>query len=400
MELGPILRALFHNRTRFVLISLEVALTLAIVVNCVNMMLDLRREMNQPSGMDEENLLVLTLRPHGSAFVDDDYAKSVRDDDLRLVQSLPGVRAATRVQAVPLSGGGSATGLKIVGSELDSSTAPYFNISLQAVETFGVDLVAGRDFTEEDFGGEAEHTNIIVSQEMADHFFPEGDALGKQLADGTDDSSHRIIGIIDHMLNSWPSTSVRKRVVLFPIVPDRKEYYYLMVRTTPETVDELYTRVEEALVAANGERDVEVTTLSEIRAETFRDNLVITQLLSGVIALLILVTALGIVGLTSFSVTQRTRQIGVRRALGATRGAILRYFLTENWIITSLGIVVGVGLSYLLNYGLMQVASSVKLGWQLVALGSVSLWTVGLASALSPALRGTRVAPVVATRSV
>ncbi|MEM7353134.1 MAG: FtsX-like permease family protein [Acidobacteriota bacterium] len=400
MELGPIFRALFHNRTRFVLISLEVALTLAIVVNCVNLILDLQRTMNRPSGMDEENLVVLTLRPHGTAFVDDDYAKSVREDDLRLVQSLPGVVAASFVQSVPLSGSGSATGRKAMDSELDSVTAPYFEVSQQAVETFGAEIVAGRDFTAEDFRTDPNQSNVIVSQKMADLFFPEGDALGQQITNNRGTAVHRIIGITSDMLNSWPDSPVADRVVLFPVIPDRKEYYYIVARARPGTADELYLRVEEALIASNSERQVEVQHLAEVRAESFRQSRVTIQLLTGVMALLVLVTALGIVGLTSFSVTQRTRQIGVRRALGATRGAILRYFLTENWIITTLGIGVGIGLAYLLSYGLMHYADGAELGFDLIASGAIVLWVVGLLAALMPALRGTRVAPVVATRSV
>src|SRR3546814_2713942 len=77
-------------------------------------------------------------------------------------------------------------------------------------------------------------------------------------------------------------------------------------------------------------------------------------LLVGTIVALLLVTALGIVGLTSFWVSQRRRQIGVRRALGATRGDILRYFQTENFLIVSVGIAMGMLLAYGLNQGLMQ----------------------------------------------
>lgn len=400
MEWGPVCRALFKNRTRFVLISAEVALTLAIVVNSLNLILDLRQEMTRPSGMDEENLLVFTLRPHGSAFVDDDYAESVREADLRLVQSIPEVRAAAIVQHLPLSGSGSATGRKAVGSPGDTVTAPYFLVSLQAIETFGVELVAGRDFTEEDFLSDGDHCNVILSQALADEIFPDGEALGAQITDDDGEAVHRVIGIISHMLNSWPSSRHADRVFLLPVVPDRKEYYHIVARAEPGTSDELYTRIEETLIADGAERQVEVSTLGEVRAESFRTTRVVIQLLSGVMALLLLVTALGIVGLTSFSVTQRTRQIGVRRALGATRGAILRYFLTENWIVTTLGLVAGVCLAYGLNYGLMRYADGVKLGWHLVAEGALCLWAVGLLAALMPALRGTRVAPVVATRSV
>ncbi len=400
MELGPILRALFHNRTRFVLISLEVALTLAIVVNCVNLILDVRRVMNQPSGMDEENLLTLTIRPFGNGFSDDDYARSVREEDLRLVQSTAGVRAAAFIQQVPLSGGGSATGRRALGAEIDTLAAPYFLVSKDAVETFGVELVAGRDFTEQDFRDDDQRLNVILSQPLADKLFPDGDALGKQISDGDDQEINTVIGIMRHMVNSWPTSDFPDSTMLMPRHHDRREYYHIMARAEPGAIGELYTDLEEALLEANTERVVEVQTLGEVRADNFRRSRVVIQLLTGVMALLMLVTSLGIVGLTSFSVTQRRRHIGVRRALGATRAAILRYFLTENWIITTLGILVGAGLSYLLNYGLMQYAGGVKLGWELVAMGAVSLWVVGLLAALSPAWRGTQVAPVVATRSV
>ncbi len=400
MELGPIFRALFHNRTRFVLISLEVALTLAIAVNCVSLILDLRREMTQPSGMDEENILVLTVRPHGEEFLDEDFAKSVRESDLKLLEQLPGVHAATLIQQVPLSGGGSATGRRPLGSELDSITAPYYRVTQSVLETFDVEIVAGRNFTAADYRDDPQKLNVIVSQSLADKLFPDGDALGQQITDGSEDEVNTIIGITAHMLNSWPTSPVANDVMLLPIVMDRREYYHLMVRAQPGELDSLYHQTEEALLAANPGRIVKVETLGEVRAESFRLSNAVIRLLTGVIALLILVTALGIVGLTSFSVTQRIRHIGVRRALGATRGAILRYFLTENWIITSLGILVGVGLSYLLNYGLMSYANGVKLDWQLIAGGAVLLWTIGLLAALTPALRGTRIAPVVATRSV
>jgi putative ABC transport system permease protein len=103
-----------------------------------------------------------------------------------------------------------------------------------------------------------------------------------------------------------------------------------MVRTEPGMTDDLYTRVESELARANGGRIVTVRSLAEVKAETYRSNTAVTQMLGGLSLLLVLVTSLGIIGLTSFSVAQRTREIGTRRALGATRLAILRYFLVEN----------------------------------------------------------------------
>jgi len=93
-------------------------------------------------------------------------------------------------------------------------------------------------------------------------------------------------------------------------------------------------------------RNVIVQTLEELKAKTYMPDVNVARILGAVIILLVFVTALGIVGMTSFPVTERTRQIGTRRAIGARRLDILRYFLTENWIITSLGVVLGVMLTY------------------------------------------------------
>ncbi len=399
MEIGPIFRTLIHNKTRFVLIALEVALTLAIVVNCVNMILDIRGAMHRPSGMDEDNILALTVRPFGPEFADKDFDDATRREDLRTLGALPGVKSASLFGQLPLSGGGSSAGRKPLGSEGHPLEAPYFMVTREAIDTLGVELVAGRGFEEGDYGGE-DNENVILSQALADKLFPDGDALGSQITNREGSSVNTVVGIVAHMLNSWPHADEPDLVMLVPEATQRRWGYYLLVRAQPEALDDLYTRAEESLLAYNPGRAIEVRTLDEVRTEIFRSNQALVQLLTGVMALLILVTALGIVGLTSFSVTQRTRQIGVRRALGATRAAILRYFLTENWIVTTIGVVAGAGLAYLLNYGLMQVAAGVKLGFPLVAAGAVFLWTVGLLAALSPALRGTHVAPVVATRSV
>ena len=399
MEIGPIFRTLIHNKTRFVLIALEVALTLAIVVNCVNMILDIRGAMHRPSGMDEDHVLALTVRPFGPEFADEDFDDATRRQDVRTLQALPGVRSASLFGQLPLSGGGSSTGRKPLGSEAHPMPAPYFQVTREAIDTLGVELVAGRGFEESDYGVE-DNENVILSQALADKLFPDGDALGRQITSREGTSVNTVVGIVAHMLNSWPHSDDPDLAMLVPAITERRWGYHLLVRARPEAVDDLYTRAEEALLAYNPGRAIDVRTLGELRAETFQSNRVLVQMLTGVMALLVLITALGIVGLTSFSVTQRTRQIGVRRALGATRGAILRYFLTENWIVTTIGIVAGAALAYLLNYGLMQVAAGVKLGFPLVAVGALSLWTVGLLAALSPALRGTHVAPVVATRSV
>src|SRR5690606_19519717 len=114
---------------------------------------------------------------------------------------------------------------------------------------------------------------------------------------------------------------------------------------------------------------------------------------------LLLVTALGIVGLASFWVAQRTRQIGVRRALGATRGQILRYFQTENFLLVTIGIVLGMGLAFGLNQLLMRHYELPRLPLAYLPIGAGVLWALGQAAVLWPARRAANVPPAVATRS-
>ena len=122
-------------------------------------------------------------------------------------------------------------------------------------------------------------------------------------------------------------------------------------------------------------------------------------LLVAVCVALLIVTALGIVGLASFWVQQRSKQIGVRRALGATRRQILRYFQTENFLLASLGIVIGMALAYGINQMLMGKYELARLPLYYLPVGAVLLWLLGQISVLGPAMRAASVPPAVATRS-
>ncbi|HKV10015.1 MAG TPA: FtsX-like permease family protein, partial [Thermoanaerobaculia bacterium] len=147
-------------------------------------------------------------------------------------------------------------------------------------------------------------------------------------------------------------------------------------------------------------RNVRIDTIPDLRRQAQARNRMLVATLNAVMGLLLLVTALGIVGLTSFSVAERRRQIGTRRALGATKQDVLRYFLLENWLVTTCGAVLGIGLAIGLNIGLVSLVEGSRVGWPVLAAGVVLLWVVGLAAALGPALRAAQVPPAIATRNV
>ncbi len=400
MEIGPIIKALFRSKTRFLLISLEVALTLAIVVNCVNMMLDIRHTIDSPTGLDEAGIIVIRSQPFAEDFKEDGYFDNARKADLDLLRSLPGIRAADAFTHVPLSGSGSSSGYKPLGSEMDTLATNVFWTGTEGIDTLGVRLIAGRNFIEDDIN-ESDSKNVIVTKAYADRLFPDGDALGKQIQGREADHPHTIVGIIEKMHGSWPRWRFIEHVMLAPgKVGSYNWGVRYMVRTSPDRIMELIPEVEKRLLALNDGRNLEIQTLSEIKAHTFSSDYAVMKMLSAVIVLLVFVTALGIVGMTSFSVTDRLHHIGTRRALGARKLDILRYFLTENWLITTSGIAIGVALTYGLNYALVTFIDGAKLDWTLLALGVAAMWIVGIAATLLPAWRGARVSPAIATRNV
>ena len=135
-------------------------------------------------------------------------------------------------------------------------------------------------------------------------------------------------------------------------------------------------------------------------ASTCADDRAMAVYLSVVVALLVAIAALGIFGLAAFNVGTRTKQIGTRRAVGARRTDILKYFLAENWLITSLGVVLGCVLALLLGYWLSTTFELPRLKLYYLLLGVVGLWIVSLAAAFRPARRASLVSPAIATRTV
>ncbi|HWN43058.1 MAG TPA: FtsX-like permease family protein, partial [Thermoanaerobaculia bacterium] len=195
----------------------------------------------------------------------------------------------------------------------------------------------------------------------------------------------------------WP---IGDYAVIYPSRTGTFNGTSFLVRAEPGQASALAPEIEKALLAANNGRNVEVQLISEKRRQYDARDRSVVFALNAVMLLLVFVTALGIVGITSFSVAERQRQIGTRRALGATRADILRHFLLENWMITSIGAALGLGFAYALNFGLVNLVEGAKLdGWILVV-GVALLWATGLAAALGPALRAARIAPAIATRNV
>lgn len=403
MPFGPIFRAMTRNRARFVLVVAEVALTLAIVANCVSLIRESNASLSRKSGFDDENLLWVGSRPFAEAFRENNYLDAAIDADMRTLRSIPGVAAASNTDLRPWSGGGSST--MVMFNEARYGTQ-FYPADLEVFDTLGVRVVRGRSFTKEEYdaanagdGGDRSVTPAVISQALADLIFPKGDALGKVFKDPDGVDSYRVVGVFDPFYNpyGWP---IGDYCLFYPGRSGSFRGSYYLVRTEPGRAQEMIAEIERVLLQSNNGRNVVVQSIPEIRSEYDARDQAVVAALNAVMVLLVVVTILGIVGITSFSVAERQRQIGTRRALGATRADILRHFLLENWMVTTFGAVLGLGLAYALNFGLVTMVEGAKIDPLILAAGVALLWVTGLGAALGPALKAARVPPAIATRNV
>ncbi|HYK04356.1 MAG TPA: FtsX-like permease family protein [Thermoanaerobaculia bacterium] len=413
MNIGPILRAMKHNRTRVFLLVLEIAMTLAIVTNCVNVIIAERAKIHRPSGFDDENILWVRTRPFTPEFQETATLDMTSDADIRAIQSIPGVKAVANTHFQLWEGGGSSTGVKPVDGGQRQLTQQYY-ATKDIFQALGSKIIEGRGFQEGDHGIGTQPDPVrvtVISKTVADALFPDGRAVGKTIAFATDAGETvgdplQVIGVIETFFNPYgynPDTwrGLADRAIFLPArVGSYRSGLRYLVRTEPGMMPSVMAQIEKKLVAVNGGRVVDFAPTPEKKAGWFAAARLTVGVMTGLIIALVFVTALGILGITALSVSERTKQIGTRRALGATRGDILRHFLIENWVTTTAGLAIGVGAAYALNFLLVSKLTDVKMPWQLVAVGMVLLWINGIIATLPPALRAARVPPSIATRSV
>lgn len=403
MEIGPIWRAMMRNKTGAILIALQIAVTMAIMVNAISIMQEKDRMMSRPSGLDEHNLFSIA----SVGFAKDFNERVTIEEDLAALRAMPGIVNAIQSNAVPLSGSGWSMGLQTEpGAEIDGTGVGLYFVDEHGLDTYGVNLLAGENFSASDVVWRERAATewpdkTIITRAMAEAMFPDdwASALGKTVYIA-DTQPITITGIVEKMQGSWPGWDGFERVMLVPTHTLFGATAYL-IRTEPGMRDSVMPQVEELLADRNKDRIVRsMRSMDEIRERSYRSESSMITILTFTIVLLIAITSLGIVGLASFSVNRRTRQIGTRRALGASKLVILRYFMTENFIISLGGVLLGAALTVGLNILMIETFSLTRITWYLVPVAMLLLLAVGQIAVFGPARRASSVPPAVATRTV
>jgi putative ABC transport system permease protein len=406
MRMPPMLASLTRHKLTVALMVLATALTCAIVTNITSLVVHRLALLDAPSGLDEGSLVMFTsaqIKATDDGRGNHDLGAQYTAD-LAALRAIPGVRSAVAAMGLPMWGG--------FGIDISSQTGAVQDQGFQVtafpggrdlLQTFGLHLMAGRDFLASEYVPYKAMNTVstaIISRTLAERLFRTDDAVGRLFY--TSDGPIRVIGVVAHLMGMRPQlgASDNEYAMLLPVQPD-SDYVSFVLRTTPAG----RVRVLSQAVALLSHRDPlrifdNAETFTQLRDKYFRrDSSMIGLLLAAGLGLLI-VTGAGIAGLASFWVQQRTRSIGIRRAVGATRGNILRYFQGENFLIVTGGVVLGCALAYALNALLVEHYAVATVPPIYLAIGALALWLMGQLAVLGSALRAAAIPPAVAAGSL
>jgi putative ABC transport system permease protein len=403
MELRPILSAMGRNKFGAVVIATQMAVTLAFLANALTLMEHRVAWSARPSGTDEANLFVMN-----SERVDHPEDLAARQTrDVATLRALPGVVDAFATNMYPLAGGGLIETVDLTADQkTPTAFAAHYMGDEHALNTLGLKLIAGRNFTAQEIANRSDNdipppAGFIVTKTLAAKLFPQGNALGQSIY-VENDKPVAIIGIVDRLqgpmtvATGFNSTFAENSVMTpYHLIGERDVY---MVRTQPGQRDAVTRAAETALFKLDENRILLSRSMQQVRVDAYRGDRGLIVLLTCICTALLIVTAFGIIGVTSYWVAQRRQQIGIRRALGATRQGIVRYFQTENFMIAAAGAAIGIGFATALNLWMVRSFEMVRMDNSRALGGALIILLLGQFAVLWPALRAASISPALAVR--
>lgn len=390
-------KVLFSRKVVTGLLLVQLAMTLALLLNSILLAQQTQQQLSQPTGLDLDNTLVALIKPTTASLRVYPALQDVLDRQLAAVQVLPGVIAAAYAnQSAILQGGNNGNVYDIEQQERTNiPTVPMYFVSKDFFKVLNSNVLQGElpQFSTSLDG--PVQPDVILTKSLADKLFSGESALGRQTNRG------RVAAVINDFYGQRYSDHVMYNSVQVAPPYSVDWGYSIMLRTQPEQTDAVRQQLADVLRTVEPNIEIfHIRNLAEQHKDLYRNEYGLAMLLAILSALMLLVTMVSSYSSTHFHALKRQQEIGVKRALGASKNTILLELLSENWLCTAIGAVLGLGLGLLLNQALAQVITIPPLNWYLPLTSLAALLLCVTVATWYPAAIATRVSPATATKTL
>jgi len=392
------------GRLRSLLIVAEVALTLVLLIGAGLLVQSFVRLRQVKTGFDTHNVMTLNFVLPKNRYNETQQVEFYNQLFSR-VSDMPGVTAAGGIFPLPFSGFNANLDIEVEGHPVAPDQRPkveFLTISPNYFRAMNIPVINGRDFTERD--DKSGPPVVVISDAMARQFFPGENPIGKHLklpisSEGKAPPMREIIAVVGDA--KYHGLKADTSVVLY--VPHSQVSFYPMAMVVRASANPLNLTNDLRSAVRSLDKDIpiyDIKLLEKDISDSVSQDRFVSMLLAMFAFAGLFLTAIGLYGVMAYLVTQRTREIGIRMALGAGRDSVLRLVIWQGMKLALVGVIVG----FAASYGLMRYVSSFLFGVQpgdpMTLIAVIAVITIAvLAACIVPAKRATRVDPMIALRS-
>jgi putative ABC transport system permease protein len=387
-----------HGRLRASLVVAEISLALVLLISAGLLVKASLQLQTTDLGFDKENALTFAVTLSAREYPDSIRVLTVQEQLQARLAAMPGVTAVGAVTQLPMSGG-SGTYYYVEGQPVPEEgrrpVLQYRNATPGYLGAMKIQMARGREFTPADRVGAPKV--VVINEALARRHWPNGSGLGQRLVFSS--GSYEIVGVVKDVREFGPDDDA-PALAYFPALSNFVRNLRFVVRTSGDPTL-LLPKVREEVAAVERELPpYQIRTLKEHVDLQMQGDMIMPKLLALFGAIALVLAIIGVYGVMAYSVSQRTQELGIRRALGAEGGDILRLVVRQGALLAGLGAVIGLALAFAATRGLSAFLFGVS-AFDPVVFSGVTAALVGSAviASLVPARRATRVDPLVALRN-
>ncbi|RJE77685.1 hypothetical protein BGP78_01425 [Pseudoalteromonas sp. MSK9-3] len=394
----PIIKTFKKKKTTPILLAFQIAVTFMVLVNAIYMIHERNELIASPVGVDIHNTLVVITNLSDEQ---GDLANQL-EDDLIALKNIYGVVNAAPMTALPLEGWGAFLEFRFDPDEEYVAFGGYFGSNEDVIDALGLKLIAGESFSASDIqttelNGLHKSAKILITKALAKKISPDDwrAILGKSIYYYKE--PHEVIGVIEQLQNAWSSWSAVEYTVISSVRETNQSQRYI-IRIEPGQLENVMKAIPDALLTHAFKRIETIEPLSEVKKRSYQEDVATNQLLTSVCIGLTIITLIGILGQAKFTINRRIKQIGTRRALGASKSQVVGYFMLENAIISTIGVVIGILAAIILNNQFVELLSITPVPVNFLLFGAIAIILLGQLAVAYPVSQAAKVSPAITTK--